>query len=362
MTTLPLDTRTRVSELLTPCALIDGRRLRENITALQDQISSVAAALRPHFKTHRTLTIAELQLEAGAIGLTVATGAQLDYVRREFDCPVLVSSLLQCDASLAARLRDACLAGGVVFAIDSERSAELLRAAVGPDLEPEVMLEIETGCLRTGVEPPEAAELARVAARLGCQVVGVFSYPGSGYLPGQAEAASEQEQTGLARAASELERAGFAPAHVSAGSTPTIRFARTGAVTEYRPGTYVFGDRQQLNLGSVQRPQMSLTVLASVVARHGDRLVLDTGGKALGRDAPRWLEGYGELRDVPGALITRLYDHHAVIEGYAGPPLAAGDRVAVLPNNANSVMALARSAWMTEDGELASELTPHPDR
>jgi D-serine deaminase-like pyridoxal phosphate-dependent protein len=358
----PLQTRVPVSELLTPCALIDGPRLHANVGALQERITGVGAALRPHFKTHRTARIAELQLEAGAIGLTVATGRQLSFVRQEFDCPVLVSSLLQSDASVAGPLREACLAGAVVFAIESAASAELLRAALGSDLEAEVMIEIETGCLRTGIEPAECGEVARAAARLGLRVVGVFSYPGSGYLPGQAEQASEQEQSALALAAAELSRAGFEPEHVSAGSTPTIRFARSGAVTEYRPGTYIFGDRQQLNLGAVERSQLSLTVLATVVARHGDRVVLDAGGKALGRDAPRWLEGYGELLDTPGALVTRLYDHHAVIEGYGGPPLAVGDRVAVLPNNANSVMALTRSAWLTDGGELASELTPVPDR
>ncbi len=98
------------------------------------------------------------------------------------------------------------------------------------------------------------------------------------------------------------------------------------------------------------------------MAVQGDRIVLDAGGKALGRDAPRWLEGFGELLDQPGTLITRLYDHHAVIEGYAGPAVAVGDRLSVLPNNANSVMSLLRSAWLTEPGEVATALSPHPDR
>ena len=362
MSSTSLRAQTEISELLTPFALIDGRRLRRNVEEMQERISSIGAALRPHFKTHRTTTLAELQLAAGAIGLTVATGSQLASVRRDFDCPVLVSSLLQADGSLAPVLRDAAAGGGVIFPVESVRSIELLRAALGLDLVPDVLIEVDTGCRRTGVEPTEAADLARAAARLGCRVLGVFTYPGHGYVLGKSQTASQQEQSGLAVAAAELARAGFELEHVSAGSTPTIGYAGGGVITEYRPGTYVFGDRQQLTLGAVQREQLALTVVATVVSVHGDRVVLDAGGKALGRDAPPWLTGFGELADSPGSVITRLNDHHAMIDPHAGPPPAVGDRVSIVPNNANSVMALLRSAWLSDDGRLAEELSPLPDR
>ena len=60
-------------------------------------------------------------------------------------------------------------------------------------------------------------------------------------------------------------------------------------------------------------------------------------------------------------MITRLYDHHSVIEAYTGDRLSIGDQVAIVPNNANSVMALPRSVWVSEDGALR-ELRPAPDR
>jgi D-serine deaminase-like pyridoxal phosphate-dependent protein len=355
-------TLTPLSEVPTPFVRIDGERLRANVSEMQERVSALGARLRPHFKTHRTDAIARLQLESGASGLTVATAAQLSHVVSELGCPVLVSSLVQADAAANAALREACASGAVSFAVDSVMTVERLRDAIGSDPSPEVMIEVDAGCGRTGVQPTDCADLARSATARGCRVTGVFSYPGHSYVPGHSEDASEQEQSALAAAARGLAQAGFEVQHVSAGSTPTMPFARGGVATEYRPGTYVFGDRQQLNLGSVARSQLSLSVVASVVAVQGDRIVLDAGGKALGRDAPRWLEGYGELFEQPDAMITRLYDHHAVIEGYAGPPVAVGDRLPILPNNANSVMALLRSAWLTERGEQATALHPHPDR
>jgi D-serine deaminase-like pyridoxal phosphate-dependent protein len=352
----------RLSELSTPFTLIDGRRLRANIASMQEAVAGLGAVLRPHFKTHRTLGIARLQLEAGAIGLTVATVRQLAAVREELDCPALVSSLLQADCAVGSLVREACGEGGVIFAIESPRSVELLRAALGPERRGEVMIEVEAGCMRSGIAPTECPALARIAAHRGFDVVGVFSYPGHSYIPGKSREASEQERTALAEAAAALARTGFEPRHVSAGSTPTMPHARSGVATEYRPGTYVFGDREQLTLGAVERSQLSLTVGASVIAVHGDRVVLDAGGKALGRDAPGWLPGFGQLAGGSQALIARLHDHHSVIESYRGERLGVGDRVAILPNNANSAMALLRSAWITEDGETAHELKPEADR
>ena len=349
-------------ELATPFALIDGRRLRANVAAMQEAVDALGAALRPHFKTHRTLEIARLQRDAGAIGLTVATVPQLATVAGELGCPVLVSSLLQADRAVGSTVREACARGEVIFAVESSRSVELLRAALGADQRADVVIEVEAGCQRSGVFPSECAALARIAARQGFDVAGVFSYPGHAYTPGRAREAAEEERRALGEATVALAGAGFELRHVSAGSTPTMPHARSGVVTEYRPGTYVFGDRQQLTLGAVSRAQLSLTVVATVIAVHGEGVVLDAGGKALGRDAPRWLEGYGLLTNGSEALIGRLYDHHSVIECYRGAPLRVGDRVAVVPNNANSAMALLRSAWVTEDGEHAVELRPRPDR
>lgn len=351
-----------IDELTTPFALIDGIRMRANILAMQEAVTSVGAALRPHFKTHRTSEIAAVQCSAGAVGLTVATARQLATVSVELGYPALVSSVVQADAAAAPTLREACAAGEVVFAIESRRSVELLRRALGRDVQAEVAIEVEAGCERSGVVAAECAAVAAAARRHGFHVVGVFSYPGQGYAPGRARDAAELERAVLHEAVAVLARAGFEAQHVSAGSTPTMPYARAGVVTEYRPGTYVFGDRQQMSLGAAAADDLALTVIASVTAVHGSRVVVDAGGKALGRDAPGWLDGYGVLADRPDAVIARLYDHHSVLERYRGERLEVGDRVAIVPNNANSVMALLESAWLTEDGKSAVELRPRADR
>ena len=57
----------------TPFVQVDPEVLRSNIDAMQTFCDSRGLALRPHAKTHKCLEVAELQLSAGAVGLSVAT-------------------------------------------------------------------------------------------------------------------------------------------------------------------------------------------------------------------------------------------------------------------------------------------------
>src|SRR5258707_11908376 len=59
-------------DLDTPALYIDLDVLEHNIARMQEQCRAWGVALRPHVKTHKIAEIAQLQLAAGAIGITVA--------------------------------------------------------------------------------------------------------------------------------------------------------------------------------------------------------------------------------------------------------------------------------------------------
>jgi len=166
-------------------------------------------------------------------------------------------------------------------------------------------------------------------------------------MPGAVAAAARDEHIGLDVARRQLEDHGFAIAHVSAGSTPTMRHYHRSGITEFRPGTYVFGDRQQLALKAVEPDDIALTVVATVIARSDDSAVTDAGGKALGRDGRVWLDGFGEVRGARGAVVDVLYDHHSVLRKADG--YAVGARVEIIPNNANSAANLHGSVWSIDN-------------
>lgn len=95
---------------------------------------------------------------------------------------------------------------------------------------------------------------------------------------------------------------------------PTAHLDVPTVATELRPGVYVFGDAQQLELGAVSESDIALTALATVVSARDEVIVLDAGSKALGADRAAWATGYGRILGEPDARITALSEHHATVQ------------------------------------------------
>jgi D-serine deaminase-like pyridoxal phosphate-dependent protein len=318
--------------------------MRANIDRLQGELDRRGIALRPHAKTHKSVRIARLQLEAGARGLTVGTLGEAEVFAAAGITDLFVAYPIRAEGPKAMRLRALHeMAPGLRVGVDSVDGAERLGEAVtGTDRRLRVLVEIDPGNARTGVVGGAAAvEVAAAARHAGLVVEGVFSHGGHAYRPGAAEAAGADEVRTLSEGAAALEGAGFEVAVVSAGSTPTMLTAATGRVTEIRAGTYVLGDRQQAILGAISAEGCALAVAATVVSTFRDRLVIDAGAKSLTKDRPDWVVGFGALAGYPELAIERLSDYHGVVavpSGAARPAL--GEVVAVIPNHVCPVVDL----------------------
>ncbi|QIG43263.1 D-TA family PLP-dependent enzyme [Nocardioides anomalus] len=335
----------------TPYLRLDLARVRRNVTRTQEWAASRGLSLRPHGKTHKSPDVARLQLEAGAVGLTVATVGEAE-VFAEHGCDDLfVAYPLWLDDERAARLRDLAERATVAIGVDSVDGA----ARAGRLLAPygvEVVVEVDSGQHRTGVRPEEAGAVAAAAARSGLIVRGVFTFPGHSYSPDGRAAAAADESRALATARDSLAREALDAAVLSGGSTPSLSATDASVVTESRPGVYVFGDAQQWELGAVAPDDVALTCRATVVSHAGGRAVLDSGGKALAADRAAYNTGHGRLPDHPDARIVLLSEHHAVVD-LAGAPLPpVGSEVDVVPNHCCAAVNLAEQLWVDEDGGL----------
>jgi D-serine deaminase-like pyridoxal phosphate-dependent protein len=121
----------------------------------------------------------------------------------------------------------------------------------------------------------------------------------------------------------------------SGGSTPTATLAHADAVSELRPGIYVFMDASQMALGAATPDEVALTIRATVVSDAvPGQIVLDAGAKILGMDRPPWVDAHGWLPAYPHARLSRLWEHHGVVEIPADMPAPRlGEQVDVIPNH-----------------------------
>ncbi len=311
-----------MSDMSTPRLVVDEHRLRANIARMAELATAAGLAMRPHVKTHKSVDIARLQIEAGATGITVATIGEAEvFAAAGFD-DIFIGYPLWIDDEAAKRLRRLSTSARVAVGVDHATGAHKLAG-----LPVDVLIEIDSGHRRSGCQPQDARA---VAEALGRAPRGIFTFPGHSYSPEARVSAARDEVAALRVANQELGGVEV----ISGGSTPSIAatLADPQAMTEIRPGVYVFGDAQQWELGSCSPDDIALTCEARVISHAGGRLVLDAGSKILGADRAAYASGFGRLLDHPDARIVLLSEHHsvAVLDGVLP---ALGSTVRVVPNH-----------------------------
>jgi D-serine deaminase-like pyridoxal phosphate-dependent protein len=342
-------------DLDTPVVVVDGDRLDHNVTSWAARLAERGTGLRPHTKTHKCLEIARRQVAAGAVGLTVATLGEAEALADAGFTSLFQAYPLWAGApAKAARVRALHDRADLMVGVESAEGALALgRAVRGAGRPLAVLIEVDCGLRRTGVADSDVAAVARVALEAGLDVRGAFTFGGHGYRScDHIAGAADDEVNSLAEAAAVLEELGVPARVLSAGSTPTAMGSARAPVTDERPGTYVFQDRQQVALGVASVDEVALVVVATVVASHPDgRFVIDAGSKVMSSDRPPTLEGYGALPAYPDAMIRSLSEHHAVA-WTQGPRPPVGTVLAVVPNHCCVVVNLADELTIVSDGEL----------
>ena len=202
-----------------------------------------------------------------------------------------------------------------------------------------VRIELDTGFGRCGVQDAgQAGRLAEVITRLpGVRLVGLMSFAGQTYdSPEGVRVAASADAARLLEVAEALRERDFEIAEISVGSTPSAaHLGKLAGVTEFRPGTYVFSDREQAALGWGTLDDCALRVLATVVSRPTPtRAVIDAGTKTLTSDRAGHADGWGAVIGHPSWKLATLNEEHGVIELRGGDDAPIGTTLEIVPNHA----------------------------
>jgi D-serine deaminase-like pyridoxal phosphate-dependent protein len=350
-----------VAELDTPSLLFDLDIVERNIAGMAEVARTAGVRLRPHTKTHKCPDIARMQVDAGASGITVAKLGEAEVmVNAGFD-DILVAYPIWGESKLR-RLRALMERARVRVSLDSVEVAEGLGGLAGDVGGPvEVFVEVDTGHHRLGRPPgePTAELVTEIAGVPGIEVVGLLTHAGHAYRAtsdDELRAIAEAEGSDLVRTAELCAGEGVPIREISVGSTPTARVvASVPGVTEFRPGTYVFNDVQQMRLGVGSEHTCGAKVLATVVSRSDDeRFVIDAGTKCFtsdGGDGPPF-PGRGVVAGRPDLVLDFLTEEHGV--GH-GPDVRIGAQLEVIPLHVCSCVNTFDTAYGIRGGEVVRE-------
>jgi D-serine deaminase-like pyridoxal phosphate-dependent protein len=342
----------------TPTLVVDLDIVERNAARLASEMRDRGLALRPHAKTHKSPELGRIQLEHGAVGLTVGNLGEADVFADAGFTDLFIAYPIWAVGPKASRLRALHERSGLDLSVafDSIEGAERLAAAVAGARRPlRVLLELDPGNRRTGARPDHAGSIAAAVRRIGLDVRGLFTHGGHGYASREAAlSAGDDEVRALTIGRDALRAEGIEPVVISAGSTPTQHSAARPPITEMRPGTYILGDRQQWALGAQPSDGLAAVIAATVVSRAVEgQIVIDAGAKTLTKDVAPYLDGHGAIPAYPRAVIERVSDYHGVVRVPAGTPAPRlGELIAIVPNHICPVVDLRDGFTVTRNGAV----------
>lgn len=349
-----------LAEIPTPFVLVHGPTVRRNIERVTSYAKTHGLAVRPHSKTHKSLFVGRMQLDAGAIGLTVAKVGEAEVFAALCDDLLLAYPVV--DPAKAARLAAVAEERTVRAAVDSEVGVRTLaEAALARGVTIGLLVDLDVGNGRTGcATSAEALRLARLIAETpGVRFDGVFYYPGHVGGPAERQAAMMAQVSGRVGELLDLLRSdGLEAGIVSGGSTPSLFHSHLDPrLTEIRPGTNVFHDVNTIAGGYCGLDDCAARVTATVVSTAAaGQVVIDAGSKTLTSDrcGPDPDRGYGLVVEHPDAHVRALNEEHGMVDvSRCATAPRLRERVTIVPNHVCPCVNLHGVFWWTEDGETA---------
>jgi D-serine deaminase-like pyridoxal phosphate-dependent protein len=332
---------------------------------MSGEAARLGVDLYPHVKTHRTMEYAQLQIDSGARGLTVAKLSEAEAFIDGGFRELLMAYPIAGEAKIR-RAVDLTSRAHLRLTVDSLEAASALSGAFAEvGRRAEVMLAVDTGSHREGLAPTDVPAFVRQLVMLpGIEFRGILTHEGHVYTvedPAAREAVAHVVGDLMAQLAAELAEQGTPAEIVSTGTSPTATQAARPGVTEIRPGSYAFYDATHLRLGAVGIERCAVRVLATVVSHPApDRALIDAGSKALGADVLRnWRDGdpwrHGIVIGRPGWDLYQLSEEHGWLRWIGGgtpTPLAIGETLQVLPVHVCAVFHIMGSSYAVEDARL----------
>jgi D-serine deaminase-like pyridoxal phosphate-dependent protein len=311
-----------VYDLDTPALVADLDVLERNIRDMAAHCARLDIALRVHTKTHKIPEIAHMQLAAGAQGIVCQKLGEAEVMARAGIDDILIPYNIV-GKPKARRLSDLAQRAAMRVAVDSEDTAIGISQQLHADgTEVGVLIELDTGGQRTGVQSPEAAlELGRRVADLpGLSLQGIMTFP-----------SSASARPFIQRTVELFLHAGLPCPVISGGGTGLEAVSKEMGCTETRSGSYAYEGMTRVHGSADLNPEhCALRMVVTVVSvPTKDRIIIDGGMKTFRANPPN---PYGLIVEHPEAKIYGMSVEHGHVDvSQCDHRFRVGDKLSVIP-------------------------------
>ena len=329
---------TPITDLDTPCLILDMDALDHNMDVMAGYYAGRESKLRPHSKNHKTPALAHRQIRrGGTVGgvcaakvseaeVMVHGGISSVFITSEVVAPLKIDRL--CSLAVQAEMLVAC--------DDAENARHLSQAAAAGGVDLGVVIELETGLRRCGVQDiTQGLALAQTIQSLpGLTFRGIMSHQVIPAMPEREDRVTEgfrviQSVIDLKDA---IVDAGIPVEIVSTGETWSYDVAgEIPGVTEIQAGSYLV---METGYSYMTEFHYSGKVLTTVISTPRPGVAVgDAGQKAIST-----LRAMPEVEGRPGVSVESMDPDHVIFRVEEGASLSTGDQVTLIPSQQDATV------------------------
>jgi len=321
-----------LSELDTPCLLVDLDAVEHNIRVVADAYRDTTCKMRQHTKNIKSPLLARMQIEAGGTvrGVCAAKVSEAEVMVEGGVTDILIPNQVVTRDKIA-RLCALAKRGDMKVCVDNPRNVQdISEVAQAHEATIGVLIEVDTSMGRAGVRDIEkGVKLAKLADSLpGVSFRGVMSHQDLDKftdIESRVLRARQYIQVCL-DVKDAIEAAGIPVEMVSSGETFSYDAAAgMPGVTEVEGGTYAL---MCTRYNYMSEFEIANKVLGTVISVPSTGVAIgDVGFRALS-----WPSGESpEVEGMPGVTVDTLLDEHIVLRTDGTTSLRVGDQFLLLP-------------------------------
>jgi D-serine deaminase-like pyridoxal phosphate-dependent protein len=373
-----------------PTLIVNEEQVRRNTRAMLARAQQCNVTLRPHFKTHQSLTMAAWMRDEGIDKATVSSLSMAQYFASEWKDITVAFPFNWHELSTVHTLLDTYSDLHLGLVVESMETIEFLSKNLIDNMQIRLWIKIDTGYHRTGVAWENMDSIVSL-----CRFIQQPALSNKWSLAGLLVHAGHSYQ---ARSRDDLDRIHQATMHAmtqlqerlepefgrmiySWGDTPCCSTQTWVApcCTEMRPGNFCFYDVEQYTIGSCASvADIAVCLVVPVVAKHPERqqIVVYGGAVHLSKDSMKdphlgvthyglpmtWKNQEWTPEDMwPDSYVVKLSQEHGVIQTTNEQlnKVQVGDWIGILPvHSCLTVDAMGEYRTLV-DGKLADHFRSH---
>lgn len=337
-----------VDELPTPSIVAEYDDIVSNLSLLDNYLNEKHCKLRPHFKSHKCVSLAKLQMTyKNTIGITCAKVSEAEKLVIGGVVDVLIANQV-IGIDKVRRVASMNEKATVRVAVDSIKGIEQLgNAAHEIGVTIGAFVEVDIGMNRGGVQPGKpVVEFAEIISDTeGLRFDGLQSYEGHIVtLPDYNERKKrvQEEMAPLMETGKLLEHKGFSVI-ISSGGTGTYDITgKLEGIDELQCGSYTLMDSVYKKIC----PEFlnARYILTTVISKRDDVISTDVGLKGMGAEY-----GNPEVIGYPEAKSLYVAEEHTIFKNI---DVNIGDKIRVVPPHGCTTNNLYSQMWISRNNRI----------